>query len=148
LGDRALEEPALERGLRQRIAVDYGLEFACRAMGAWAYERGVRLQLIQPGKPGQNASVESFHGRLRDEWLNAHWLRTLVGAGSSPQEFRKHYCTMGPHISLEIEPRPSSWSPAVRSSARRGWYLEREEKRGAGRWSHPARPMPSSSARC
>jgi len=51
-----------------------------RALDQWAYERGVRLRFIAPGKPVQNCFIESFNGRLRDECLNQHWFRNLADA--------------------------------------------------------------------
>ena len=55
------------------IRTDNGKEFCGKAMVTWAHERGVQLRLIEPGKPNQNAYIESFNGRLRDECLNEHW---------------------------------------------------------------------------
>ena len=59
------------------IRSDNGREFCGRVMAIWAYENGVLLRFIEPGKPNQNAYVESFNGRLRDECLNEHWFTTL-----------------------------------------------------------------------
>ena len=77
---RILDRLAVQRGLPQAIRTDNGKEFCGRAMLTWAHERGVRLFLIQPGKPNQNAYVESFNGRLRDECLNEHWFTSLAHA--------------------------------------------------------------------
>lgn len=60
-------------------------------MVAWAHERGVTLRLIQPGKPNQNAYVESFNGRLRDECLNEHWFPTLLHARAEIERWRREY---------------------------------------------------------
>ncbi len=68
---RVLDRIASERGLPEAIVLDNGREFRGRALAAWSEERGVRLEFIQPGKPVQNAYVESFNGRRRDECLNA-----------------------------------------------------------------------------
>jgi putative transposase len=57
-----------------------------RALAAWSEERGVRFQFIQPGKPVQNAYVESFNGRLRDECLNANWFTSLGDARRKIEE--------------------------------------------------------------
>src|SRR2546426_12199617 len=57
----------------------------------WAYERGVRLHFIEPGKPVQNAFVESFNGRLRDECLNEHWFLTLADARRLIEDWRVEY---------------------------------------------------------
>nr|WP_301948918.1 transposase [Xanthomonas fragariae] len=60
-------------------------------MVAWAHARGVQLRLIQPGKPNQNAYVESFNGRLRDECLNEHWFPTLLHARTEIERWRREY---------------------------------------------------------
>ncbi|MBB5866548.1 integrase core domain-containing protein, partial [Xanthomonas sp. 3058] len=62
-----------------------------KAMVAWAHARGVQLRLIQPGKPNQNAYVESFNGRLRDECLNEHWFPTLLHARTEIERWRREY---------------------------------------------------------
>ena len=77
---RVLDRVAAERGLPEAIVLDNGPEFRGRALAAWSEERGVRLEFIQPGKPVQNAYVESFNGRLRDECLNANWFTSLSDA--------------------------------------------------------------------
>ncbi len=68
-----------------------GKEFCGKAMVAWAHARGVQLRLIQPGKPNQNAYVESFNGRLRDECLNEHWFPTLLHARTEIERWRREY---------------------------------------------------------
>jgi len=88
---RVLDRLALSRGLPQVIRTDNGKEFCGRAMVAWAYQRGVALRLIQPGKPNQNAYVESFNGRLRDECLNEHWFPTLLHARTEIERWRREY---------------------------------------------------------
>jgi len=77
---RVLDQVVAERGLPEAIVLDNGPEFRSRALAAWSEERGVRLEFIQPGKPMQNAYVESFNGRLRDECLNANWFTSLRDA--------------------------------------------------------------------
>ena len=69
----------------------YGKEFCGKAMVTWAHERGVQLRLIEPGKPNQNAYVESFNGRLRDECLNEHWFTSLLQARSVIETWRREY---------------------------------------------------------
>ena len=64
-------------GLPELNTVDNGPEFAGRVLDAWAYTHGVQLHFIDPGKPVQNAYIESFNGRLRDECLNEHWFMSL-----------------------------------------------------------------------
>lgn len=71
---------ALSRGARRTIRVDNGPEFISKALARWAYENGVTLDFSRPGKPTDNAFVESLNGRLRDECLNAHWFLSLEDA--------------------------------------------------------------------
>ena len=73
-----LDRLAMTRGLPRIIRTDNTKEFCARAMLTWAHQRGVKLRLIEPGKPNQNAYIESFNGRLRDECLNEHWFGNLA----------------------------------------------------------------------
>lgn len=77
---RILERLELSRGLPKVIRTDNGKEFCGRVMVTWAHQRGIDLRLIEPGKPNQNAYVESFNGRFRDECLNEHWFTSLPHA--------------------------------------------------------------------
>lgn len=88
---RVLERLALGRGLPKVIRTDNGKEFCGKAMVVWAHERGVQLRLIEPGKPNQNAYIESFNGRLRDECLNEHWFPTLLHARAEIETWRREY---------------------------------------------------------
>lgn len=97
---RILDRLALERGLPQAIRTDNGKEFCGRAMLSWAHARGVRLFLIQPGKPNQNAYIESFNGRLRDECLNEHWFVSLAHARTVIEAWRREYNEERPKKSL------------------------------------------------
>jgi len=98
---RVLDRVAAERGLPEAIVLDNGPEFRGRALAAWSEERGVRLEFIQPGKPVQNAYVESFNGRLRDECLNANWFTSLNDARRKIEEWRQDYNQQRPHSSLQ-----------------------------------------------
>lgn len=80
---RILDELAITRGLPKVIRTDNGKEFCGRAMLTWAYRNHVTLRLIEPGKPNQNAFIESFNGRFRDECLNEHWFLNLEHARGS-----------------------------------------------------------------
>ena len=73
---------------RAVIRTDNGAEFCGKAMLTWAHRNGVMLRLIEPGKPNQNAYVESFNGRLRDECLNEHWFMNLAHARSVIEALR------------------------------------------------------------
>ena len=96
-----LERLAELRGLPWSITVDHGPEFEGRALDAWAYKRAVRLAFIRPGKPIENAYVESFNGRFRDECLNEHWFLSLQHARSVIEAWRIEYNTERPHSSLD-----------------------------------------------
>ena len=97
---RVSDQIASERGLPKAIVLDNGPEFRGRALAAWSEERGVRLEFIQPGKPVQNAYVESFNGRLRDECLDAHWFTNLSDARRKIETWRHDYNEERPHSSL------------------------------------------------
>jgi putative transposase len=97
---QTLEEIALERGYPARITLDNGPEFRSQVFDTWAYERGVALDFIQPGKPIQNAVLESFNGRMRDELLNLHWWRTVDEARSAVAEYRADHNQVRPHSAL------------------------------------------------
>lgn len=88
---RVLDRLACSRGLPGVIRSDNGKEFCGKAMVTWAYERGVQLRLIEPGKPNQNAYIESFNGRLRDECLNEHWFPSLLHARTEIESWRRDY---------------------------------------------------------
>lgn len=96
----ALERLAGTRGLPQTIVVDNGPEFHSRAVDAWAHGCGVALQFIRPGKPVDNAFVEAFNSRLRDECLNQHWFLTLADARVTIEGWRLSYNTARPHRAL------------------------------------------------
>lgn len=97
---RVLERVKHQRGLPKVIRSDNGKEFCGRAMAIWAHENNVALRFIEPGKPNQNAYVESFNGRLRDECLNEHWFLSLPHARSLVEEWRVDYNLNRPHSSL------------------------------------------------
>ena len=88
---RVLDALAITRGLPQVLRTDNGLEFCGRAMLTWAHARGVTLRLIEPGKPTQNAYIESFNGRFRDECLNEHWFTSLAHAQVVIETWRREY---------------------------------------------------------
>src|SRR5687767_16038294 len=67
-------------GLPQRIYGDNGTEFVSAAMDLWAYTTGVILDFSRRGKPTDNAAIESFNGRFREECLNVHWFASIEDA--------------------------------------------------------------------
>ena len=88
---RILDRLAVSRGLPQVIRTDNGKEFCGRAMLTWAHTHQVKLTLIEPGKPNQNAYIESFNRRLRDECLNEHWFLNLAHAQTLIEFWRREY---------------------------------------------------------
>ena len=84
------------RGATGRPSLDNASEFRSRAFDAWAADAGIELAFIQPGKPVENAHIESFNGRLRDECLNSHWLLSLADARFHLECFRQSYNTDRP----------------------------------------------------
>ena len=88
---RALDRLALGRRLPRVLRTDNAQEFCGHAMLTWAHERGVTLRLIEPGKPNQNAYIESFNGRFRDECLNEQWFTSLAHAQALIESWRREY---------------------------------------------------------
>jgi putative transposase len=86
--------------LPKSIVIDNGSEFTGRAMDAWAYENGIKLEFINPGKPNENAFIESFNGRFRDECLNGNWFTSLEDARRTIEAWRVDYNENRPHSSL------------------------------------------------
>ena len=82
------------------ITVDHGTQFQSRVLEDWAYRRGVQLDFIRPGKPVENAFIEAFNGRLRDECLNVHQFASLADAKTKIETWRLDYNQRRPHSSL------------------------------------------------
>ena len=101
---RCLDELAVSRGLPRTIVCDNGPEFTGKAMFLWSQRSRVQLHFIQPGKPTQNAFVESFNGKFRDQCLNLNWFRDLAEARMAIDEWRTHYNEVRPHRSLGQPP--------------------------------------------
>ena len=97
---QVLDEIALGRGYPKRMTLDNGPEFRSQVLDAWAYTHGIELVFIDAGKPAQNAIVESFNGRMRDECLNLHWFRTLDEARVTITAYREDYNAVRPHSAL------------------------------------------------
>lgn len=88
------------RGRPDLITTDNGPEFICRALHRWAQATGVTLNHIQPGKPTQNAFIESFNGTFRDDCLNQHWFSSLPEARLLIEHWRNEYNQLRPHSSI------------------------------------------------
>jgi putative transposase len=98
---RVLEELGQQRTLPKTIQVDNGSEFTSRKLDQWAYRNKVTLDFIEPGKPTQNAYIESFNGKLRDECLNQEWFTSLKQARGIIESWRQDYNHVRPHSSLD-----------------------------------------------
>jgi putative transposase len=113
----AMMRIAALRGAPKAIRVDNGPEFVSKALDRWAYENGVTLDFSRPGKPTDNAFVESFNGRLRDECLNAHWFLSLADARAKIEAWRRHYNESRPHTSLGwLTPNEYAAAAALRAA--------------------------------
>jgi len=97
---RVLERLRGWRGTPAAIQVDNGTEFTSRVVDQWAYQQGVALHFIERGKPTQNAFIESFNGKFRDECLNQNWFVDLRDAQDQIETWRVDYNTVRPHSSL------------------------------------------------
>jgi putative transposase len=94
---RVLNQLVAWSGAPKQITVDNGPEFAGQALDVWAYAHGVTLDFIEPGKPTQNAHIESFNGKFRDECLDLHWFGSLAHARAIIQTWKEDYNTQRPH---------------------------------------------------
>jgi len=97
---QVLDRVGGRRGLPRSIRVDNGPEFTGRALDEWAHRRGVKLEFIRPGKPVENAFIESFNGRIRQECLNQHWFLDLDDARRTIEAWRISYNTNRPHSGI------------------------------------------------
>lgn len=111
-----LERVVKDRGVPLSITVDNGSEFASRAMDAWAYGHGIRLDFIRPGKPVENGYIESFNGRLRDECLNVSLFFSLEDAREKLEQWRRDYNRARPHSALGDQ-TPEAFAAAWSRSA-------------------------------
>ena len=105
--DKAME--VLERvgrqvGFPKAIRVDQGSEFVSRDLDLWAYQRDVTLDFSRPGKPTDNAFIESFNGKFRSECLNAHWFMSLDDARRKCEAWRRDYNEERPHSAIGNRP--------------------------------------------
>jgi putative transposase len=105
-----LQRLSQHRPLPQGIRVDNGSEFYSKALDAWAYQHGVQLEFIRPGKPSDNGHIEGFNGRLRDECLNTELFFSLADAKQKLEEWRQDYNQSRPHSALgDRTPEEFSW---------------------------------------
>lgn len=112
---RVLDRLVARHGHPQRIVMDNGPEFTGKALDRWAYEHRVHLAFIEPGKPVQNAFVESFNGTCRDECLNENWFLSLADARAIIENWRIDYNEQRPHSSLGRR-TPSEFATAIQTT--------------------------------
>ena len=106
------------RGRPKTIQVDNGSEFTSKAMDQWAYFNHVELDFSRPGKPTDNAFIESFNGKLRAECLNQNWFLSLADARDKTEAWRQDY-SLRPHSSLDnLTPQAFARSGIPPSSAK------------------------------
>lgn len=110
---RELDAVADERGVPDMIVMDNGPEFTGKALDEWAYRRGVKLHFIRPGKPTENAYIESFNGKFRDECLNEHWFVSVPHARQIIEAWRQDYNEVRPHSALDNH-TPAAFAAAAR----------------------------------
>jgi putative transposase len=99
-----LERVCKSVGYPKAIRVDQGSEFISRDLDLWAYQKGVVLDFSRPGKPTDNAFIESFNGKLRAECLNAHWFMSLDDARAKMEGWRRDYNEVRPHSAIGNKP--------------------------------------------
>jgi putative transposase len=138
---RVLERIIAERGAPRRIRSDNGPEFTSRAYLAWSLERRIELVHIRPGKPIENALVESFNGRLREECLNASWFRNLFDARRQIEAWRDQYNRVRPHSALDYR---TPFEFAALRAASQFSAGAREGASNAGPFPHT--PIPAKTA--
>jgi putative transposase len=101
-----VERLVKERGKPERIQSDNGSEFVSRVLDKWAYENSLTLDFSRPGKPMDNATIESFNGSFRDECLNVSWFLSMEDAQEKIEKWRRDYNEFRPHSSLgDLTPR-------------------------------------------
>jgi len=134
---RVLDALKAERGLPKTLRTDNGPEFAGRVMQDWAAKNHIELRFIQPGKPVQNAYIESFNSRFRDECLSQHWFTSLSHMRSVIANWRHDYNHHRPHSTLGYLP-PAQF--AVQCRQRAGGIAQRKDL--------VTIPAPDSSSAC
>lgn len=101
---QTLERVCQKVGHPQTIWVDNGSEFVSRDLDLGAYQRGIVLDFSRPGKPTDNAYIESFNGKFRAKRPNQHWFLTLDDARVKIEEWRRDYNEVRPHSAIGNKP--------------------------------------------
>jgi putative transposase len=109
-----LNKIAFFRGYPAEILTDNGSEFTSMAISEWSYDKKIEHLFIDPGKPIQNAYIESFNGKFRDECLNEHWFKNLYEAREIMEQWRQEYNVARPHSALGYM-TPSEYAEKLRN---------------------------------
>ncbi len=131
---RVLEEIIRGRQKPFSIRCDNGPELTSRHFLAWSVERKIEVVHIQPGKPTQNAHVESFHGRLREECLRVSWFQNLLDARRKIAAWRREYNEQRPHSSLNYR-TPAEFAAAAMSYGKDAACTRLENANGVSHFS-------------
>ena len=110
-----LNQISARRGAPKLLFCDKGSEFSSQIMDLWAYQNGVRIDFSRPGKPTDNAYIETFNGTLRAECLDTHWLGTVAAAKETLEAWRKEYNESRPHRALG-ERTPNEFAKGIAAS--------------------------------
>lgn len=113
-----------ERGVPERIQCDNGSEFISKVLDKWAYEHRITMDFSRPGKPGDNAMIESFNGTFRDECLNVNWFLSMEDVREKIEKWREEYNEFRPHSSLgDLTPRQFAEQFAMSSQGQKTLLL-------------------------
>lgn len=144
----ALNLAVAQYGVPECIRLDNGPEFISKEVDLWAYAHGVVLDFSRPGKPTDNAFIEAFNSRFRQECLNEHWFLSLEDATEKIEAWRSHYNEQRPHSSLGYQSPVEYLSGALPPNPRSLSLLEApdgQENKGQG--LDPAHPSASTPRR-
>lgn len=100
---KVMERVTKQHGLPKRIQVDNGPEFISKDLDRWAYWNHVELDFSRPGKPTDNALIEAFNSRFRQECLSEHWFMSLPDAEEKIEAWRQYYNHNRPHSALDYK---------------------------------------------
>ncbi|MCX5799926.1 MAG: IS3 family transposase, partial [Candidatus Eisenbacteria bacterium] len=113
-----------KRGVPDRLRCDNWSEFISKVLDKWAYEHGVTMDFSRPGKPGDNAMIESFNGTFRDECLDVNWFLSMEDVRERIERWREEYNMFRPHSSLgDLTPRQFAEQFAVSSQGQKTLLL-------------------------
>lgn len=138
-----LDRVAAERGLPAVIVVDNGPEFTSKAFSQWAYRRNVQIHYIDPGKPTQNAFVESFNGKFRDECLSEHYFENIEDAREKIEAWRIDYNEVRRHRTLKMP--PAAYAATLRTVEAAAPMENRKRPRfSTAAWTPPTDAAPTA----